>query len=262
MGLREEAEAAIVNVTNGIAPRDIEAGEMVRVGLVTNDPGVPDVDTSPIPGRADVPVYVAWQRMMQDVQWLGKERRGDKYMYRGIDDVMNLVGPAERKHGVFVMPTGIEPVFAIINTKGGAAMNYCRAVVHFMIYGPRGDSMPATTLGEGFDTGDKSASKAQSVALRTLYLNALAIQTNEPARDTEYGTQYEIAGPPRPTAAQYHAEIIDERTSIGRLHQIREELDADSVMAHTEVEGLDGERIELGRLVRRVGAARVAGKGQ
>lgn len=217
----------------------------------------PDVADSGIAADLDVPVHIAWLRVMQDVQWLGKERRGDKYMYRGIDDVMNLVGPAERKHGVFVMPTGIEPSFTTINTKSGAAMNYCRAVVHFTIYGPKGDTMTASVLGEGFDTGDKSGSKAQSVALRTLYLNGLAIQTNEPARDTEYGVQHEIAGPKVPTPDEYAAMILDERVTLQRLQQIKAELTADRTMGASVVEVFGGEPTRLIDLVQRAGKAKM-----
>lgn len=256
--LRDRVEAAGAAPGAEIPGAIAEIGRSLGVGSRTRIPG-PDVADSPIAADLDVPVFVAWSRMMQDVQWLGKERRGDKYMYRGIDDVMNLVGPAERKHGVFVMPSGIEPTFEVINTRGGAAMNYCRAVVRFTIYGPRGDTMPAEVLGEGFDTGDKSGSKAQSVALRTLYLNALAIQTNEPARDTEYGQQHEIAGPSAPTAEEYAAEIVGENTSIDRLRQIKAELFANRAIGSTEVEPFGYEKTRLVDLVQQVGRARAKG---
>jgi hypothetical protein len=269
MGLRERANEASAILRQGDATATLKINEdtgeisgpaeqvlaaMARGGKWAE----PDVSESGIAPSVDVPVHVAWQRMMQDVQWLGKNRKGREYMYRGIDDVMNLVGPAERKHGVFVMPTGIEPTFEVINTKSGAVMNYCRAVVHFTIYGPQGDTMAATVLGEAFDNGDKSGTKAQSIALRTLYLNALAIQTNEPARDTEYGTQYELAAPPRPTADQYAAMILADDISVGRLKQIQSELFADKLTGATEVELVDGERIRLVDLVQREGKRLVA----
>jgi hypothetical protein len=252
--LRSKAEAA------KSAPTVTDEGiARVRAGLAGKSPAEPepDVTYSGVAADLDVPVHIAWLRVMQDVQWLGKERRGDKYMYRGIDDVMNLVGPAERKHGVFVMPTGIEPSFTTINTKSGAAMNYCRAVVHFTIYGPKGDTMTASVLGEGFDTGDKSGSKAQSVALRTLYLNGLAIQTNEPARDTEYGDQHEIAGPKAPTPDEYAAMILDERVTLQRLQQIKAELTADRTTGASVVEVFGGEPTRLIDLVQRAGKAKM-----
>jgi hypothetical protein len=236
---------------------DIEAAE--RNGFAA-----PDVAESGVPAGMDVPVHVAWSRVMQDVEWIGKSRRtesGAKYNYRGIDDVMNFVGPALRKHGVFVLPAGIDPTYEVIKTTSGSAMNYCRATVRFTIHGPKGDTMLAEVLGEGFDNGDKSGSKAQSIALRTLLLNGLAIQTNEPERDTEYGVQHEIAGPPVRTAADYAAEILDSGTSIARLKMIRAELDGNDRLKMAMVsDGFGDEQIELGRLVRRVGARRLAGE--
>lgn len=263
MGLREDAEREAVRTMDGLnafADKAEAEGKPVTYAVDTEPHRMlnePDVDESPNSAAGDVPVHEAWRRMMRDVQWLGKGRQSRDYMYRGIDDVMNLVGPAERKHGVFVMPTGVEPTFEVINTKSGSPMNYARIICHFTIYGPRGDTMLASCIGEGFDTGDKSGTKAQSVALRTLYLNALAIQTNEPARDTEYGTQHEIAGPPRPTADQYQVEILNKKTTIDRLRQIRAELNADPVMGATEVdEGFGGDPVKLIDLVIRVGRSR------
>lgn len=261
MGLRENAEAAAVLQTT--------ANEVTRLPAMARIPATPGYDTDgegnelgdvsesgvPVSSRS-APVHVAWQRMMQDVQWLGKGRQARDYAYRGIDDVMNLVGPAERKHGVFVMPTGIQADFTTINTKSGAVMNYCRATVQFTIYGPGGDSMQATVLGEAFDNGDKSGTKAQSIALRTLYLNALAIQTNEPARDTEYGEQHELAGPVRPTPEQYADMIQDPNTSLARLTQMKEELYGDRALGSTMVDVNSGGQERLVDLVRRVGQLR------
>lgn len=229
----------------------IRAGQRLTAGDLTALPEVPD--------NGNVAVHTAWARVMGDVQFIAKSRRteqGAKYNYRGIDDVVNTVGPVLRRHGVAVIPVGVTPDFEVINTTKGSAMNYCRVVARFMVLGPRGDSFIGEALGEGFDSGDKSGSKASSVALRTFYVQALAIPTNQPEQDTEYGIQHEIAGPPRPTPQQYAAWINDEGTSIARLHQIKAELDGDPSLGMATVEGLDGEQIQLGRLIRIVGQAR------
>jgi hypothetical protein len=254
MGLRERAETA--GSTNGAPIPGIEAGTPVTAAMMTP---VPD---SGIDVDLNVPVHVAWSRVMGDVQFIAKSRMtetGARYSYRGIDDVMNTVGPVLRRHGVMVMPCGTRPEYITINTKSGSAMNYCRTIARFAVIGPRGDVLPVEgeAIGEGFDSGDKSGSKAGSVALRTFYVQALAIPTNQPAMDPEYGVQHEIAGPRRPTADEYAAMIHAPETSIAKLQQIKAELDGDPTLGHASVEGLDGQQIELGRLVRRVGAARL-----
>lgn len=225
---------------------------------------VPDVETSGTrPADRSTSVHEAWRRVMRDVEWIGKRRQttsGAKYSYRGIDDVMNVVGPALRKHGVSVIPTGIEPTFEVIATSGGSKMNYARCTVTFTIYGPNDDSFTASVLGEGFDSGDKSGSKAQSIALRTFLVNALAIQTNEPSRDTEYGRQYELAGVVKPTPEAYAAEILDENTTLRRLSQIKQEFINDKPTGVKEIELAGGEKIRLIDLVQREGVRKAKGE--
>lgn len=266
--LKARAEAALTSgpEREAGAPRGVttEAADRTPVELIE-------------PTEMDVPAHVAWQRVMGDVQHIAKGDQttsGSVYQYRGVDRVVDTVAPVLRRHGVIVMPVKVRAEYTVINTKSGAAMNYCRATVSFVVIGPTGDTllMPnengvmtaivGEAVGEGFDSGDKSSMKAQSVAQREFYIKALAIPVTRPAADPEHGEQHEIAGPRRPTAAEYAAEIFSESTPIERLQMIKQELDGDSRMAHTAVEGLDGEPIELGRLVRRVGAKRLADGGQ
>jgi hypothetical protein len=260
MNLRDMAEA---RVSTGGVSTVADAANEPAAAIRSNLTPAAAVDLTALPEVPnDAPfVHEAWSRVMADVQFIAKARQtenGARYKYRGIDDVINTVGPVLRRHGVAVIPIGASPEFTIINTTKGAAMNYCRVVARFQVFGPRGDSFIGETLGEGFDNGDKSASKASSVALRTFYIQALAIPTDAPELDTEYGTQHEIATAPRPTAAQYAAMIHDPETSVARLQQIKQELDNDPPMAHTQVTDLEDAPIELGRLVRRIGAARLA----
>lgn len=270
MGLREEVDqaATILRGVNQAADRAAGASrmdqgirEIAKAGVSFAEATLPDVNESPNEPAGDVPVHIAWQRVMGDVWWLGKGRQAREYKYRGIDDVMDLVGPAVRKHGVTVVPVGCTPTYEIINTAKGSPMNYCRTVARFRVYGPRGDFFDAETPGEAFDSGDKAGTKAQSVALRTFYIQALALMTNRPQLDPEFGDQHEIGGAKRPTPDEYAAEIMNERTSLARLHQIKAELAGDNSLRMAMIEGLDGKAIELGRLLQRVGAKRLAEEG-
>lgn len=256
MGLREMAESS----PQGYTSTGVITPQMLAVKVPTTPGYDTDLADSGVPADMDVPVHIAWSRVMQDAAWLGKERReqSGKYMYRGIDDVINLIGPAIRKHGVMVIPITATPTYEIINTAKGAAMNYCRIVSRFQVFGPRGDSFVGEAPGEAFDNGDKSSTKAQSVALRTFYIQALALMTNRPQLDPEYGEQHEIAGPQRRTPQQYAAEILDERTSMAKLSQIKNELYSDRDLGASEIELADGERIRLVDLVRRVGQERTS----
>ena len=55
-------------------------------------------------------VYEAWNDVMRDVQAIRKDSRNAQqgFNFRGIDAVMNAVGPALRDHGVTIIPNSVE----------------------------------------------------------------------------------------------------------------------------------------------------------
>jgi hypothetical protein len=265
---RAEAEQATAAMA-GAGRTAVEMAETVRRNVAAMV-GAPDVADSGIEADLKAPVHVAWLRVMGEVEFVKKGRSpGLNYEFRGIDAVLNVVGPALRKHGVLVFPVKVSPEYTVVTSTKGSVMNYCRCVVRYTIMGPRGDvlmthndegvevPMISESLGEAFDTGDKASTKAQSVALRTFYINALAIPTNEPARDPEHGIQHELGAPSPRTAESYMEEILSDGTTINRLQQIKAELYGNRALGMAEVELIDGETISLAALVRRVGMARV-----
>lgn len=140
--------------------------------------------------------------VMQEVQAV---RKGDRntaqnFSFRGIDSVVNAVGPALRKHGVVAVPVAVEPQFESYQTSRGAQMRNCVLKITWRFYGPDGDSIEAQTLGEASDAGDKSVPKAHSVAYRTLLLQALCIPTDEPDPDSQ-AHERAAAAPVDPKAA-------------------------------------------------------------
>jgi hypothetical protein len=225
---------------------------------------VPDVADSGIEASLDVAVSVAWSRVMGEVQFVRKGSRredfGGKYNFRGIDEVLNAVGPALRKHGVTVAQTEVVPAYDVVMTGNNKAMQRCRVTVTYAIVGPRGDvyPVPLSSVGEAFDAGDKSTPKAVSVALRSFYINNLAIPTDQPAMDPEHGTQYEIATPPPPTVDDYYREITGEHVTVTRLRAIRGELGALPAIAQAMVDTGTGEQISLLKLLTRIGAEKAA----
>lgn len=270
MGLREMAEAPVTSA--GLDPNHLAKMQH----LASPETLERTIETDPsIPANLDVPVHVSWSRVMGEVLFVAKADRttsGSTFTYRGVDRVVDTVAPMLRKHGVIVMPIRVRAEYTVINTKSGSAMNYCRATVSFVVLGPRGDTLtiphPETgqvvtlvgeAIGEGFDSGDKSSMKAQSVAYREFLIKALAIPVTRPAADPEHGEQHEIAGPRRPTVAEYMAEILDDATPLRRLSQIKAELDGDRASGAAEVELADGQKMRLADLVRKVGRERQTG---
>lgn len=145
--------------------------------------------------RAQMPetlptVNVALAAVMAEVQKVGKDSKNAQqgFNFRGIDAVMNAVGPAFRAHGIVTMPNVIDYTAETVATKNGGTMNHIILRVKYVFMGPAGDTMECTVFGEAADSGDKAMSKAHSVAYRTALLQVLTIPTGDPDPDA---TTYE-----------------------------------------------------------------------
>jgi ERF superfamily protein len=158
-------------------------------------------------GEKKLTVVEALSLVMSEVQAIRKDGRNtsQNFNFRGIDAVVNAVGPALRKHGVVAVPTTVTPHFEQYETKGGTAMRNTTLTVSWRFYGPFGDYVEAQTMGEASDAGDKSVAKAHSVAYRTLLLQALCIPTDDPDPDSE--THQRATAPPADPRAALRAEI-------------------------------------------------------
>jgi len=131
--------------------------------------------------------------VMKEVQGLAKRDKNTSqgFNFRGIDAVMNVVGPALRKHGGFITPTVTDVSTSVAPTKSGGSLNICRLQVTYSVYGSEGDPIVGTVAAEAMDSGDKATAKAMSVAYRTFLLQLLCLPTDEPDPDTY---SYELAG--------------------------------------------------------------------
>ncbi|UVK63441.1 ERF family ssDNA binding protein [Mycobacterium phage Aegeus] len=153
-------------------------------------------------------VYEAWSRVMEDVRSIAKESRNAQqgFNFRGIDAVMDAVGPSLRKHGVTVIPIAIEHEAERYETAKGGKMVNRLAKMQFTVFGPRGDHFGGVTYGEAADSGDKAMTKAESVALRTFLLQALMIPTGDADPDAE---SHERASGPERTVAKAKPSAAD-----------------------------------------------------
>jgi hypothetical protein len=183
-------------------------------------------DNNEIRDAPDVPVHIAWARVMADVQSITKADRrddsGGRYSFRGVDRVVNAVGPALRRHGVLVLPTKIVAIeYREARTAKGTVMQDCTVTVQWTVRGPAGDDLPPLeSAGQATDTQDKATSKAISVAQRVLFLASLQVPTEDP--DVDRG--HERGEQPVPKAGDYRDELADPGVSLARLRQIHGEL--------------------------------------
>jgi hypothetical protein len=151
-------------------------------------------------------VQTAWANVMADVRALGKGQAVTsgpaRFNFRGVDDVMNAVGPVLRDHGVSVVPTAVSHTAEDVTTSKGSKMRNVTVIVSYQIHGPAGDTMAGAAAGEAADSGDKATPKAMSVAFRTFLLQSLTLPTDEPDPDLH---QYERA--PEPTPQELAAQV-------------------------------------------------------
>jgi len=146
--------------------------------------------------------------VMNEVQAVGKNDRNQAqgFNFRGIDAVVNAVGPALRKHGAFVVPTILDSVTDVVQTNNGKSANYVRLHVQFDVYAEAGAPVTGSVYAESMDHGDKAAPKAMSVALRTFLLQLLCLPTNEPDPDSH---SYEIASSNGPSVSDLKNQIAE-----------------------------------------------------
>lgn len=165
-------------------------------------------------------VQQAWAAVMAEVRELAKGDRNASqgFNFRGVDAVMNAVGPALRRHGVSVVPTAVTHTAEEVTTSKGARMRNVTVVVSYAINGPAGDTMPGAAAGEAADSGDKATPKAMSVAYRTFLLQSLTLPTHDTDPDAE---SYERgAAPAQETPQQTAARGIAQAQTVEVLEQV------------------------------------------
>lgn len=148
-------------------------------------------------------VYAAFSAAMEEVQAVRKEgfNKSQSYNFRGIDQVVNAVGPIFRKHKIIPIPHKTVSGYRDVMTSTGKPSREVTVTVTYRFYGPAGDHIEAEVPGESMDTGDKGAAKAMSVAYRILLLQSLIIPTDDRDPDQDsYERAVPVEPPPLPDA--------------------------------------------------------------
>ena len=146
--------------------------------------------------------------VMAEVQGVAKKDKNiaQNFSFRGIDAVLNAVGPAFRKHGGYLTQNIVSIDYSTMLAKNGSALNVVRGIVQFNVFGSEGEPVTGDVAAEAFDSGDKSTAKMMSVALRTFLLQVLLLPTDEPDPDID---TYELGEQPQsaPTISELKAKI-------------------------------------------------------
>lgn len=136
--------------------------------------------TSHTQNQAGPTIYELMARVMSDVGNVGKNgfNTHHKYNFRGVDDFIGALAQPLRDHGVFMMTEILD-----FQTSVRGSMNAVHLRVAFHFYGPAGDKVTATTLGEASDTADKASNKAMSAALKYALMQTFMIPVDAGSLD-------------------------------------------------------------------------------
>jgi hypothetical protein len=150
--------------------------------------------------------------VMREVTFVAKTGMNTQqnYPFRGIDGVMNEVGPAMRKVGVLAIPTVLQYKNRDTYTTGDKKTREVVMEVRYDFYAEDGSSVSTVVWGESLDFSDKGTAKALSVALRQALLQTLMLPTQEPTTD-DNGHYHTRSGTPTLSGwtASYGRAMID-----------------------------------------------------
>ena len=146
-------------------------------------------------------IYGKMIEVVKRITKVGKTQKNTQqgFMFRGIDDVQNALNGIMGEVGVVCVPVEVEVKQSDRVSSKGTPMIHARARVKYRFYAEDGSFIDANMEGEAIDSGDKSTSKAISIAYKYLLLETFMIPTEE-QKDPDHES-HELAkpAPPIPT---------------------------------------------------------------
>src|SRR3990167_97918 len=135
-------------------------------------------------------IYQQMPKITAEVGAVEKSRRNQQqgYQFRSIDDLYAALQGLLATCGVTVVPQVLEYKREERASKSGGVLVSTLASVKHTFYASDGSSVEAITLGEGMDSGDKSANKAMSGAMKYALIECFCIPTWDPDNDSEHSS--------------------------------------------------------------------------
>lgn len=144
----------------------------------------------------------------------GTNTQGKGYKFRGIDQVYNTLSPLLSKHGLCILPRVIKSTQAERTSSNGNALIYSYVTMEFdLVCADDGSKHTVCTVGEAFDSGDKSMNKAMSAAYKYAAFQTFAIPTEGDNDADAYTHEVQVAkGPVIPARPPTEELGLDEET--------------------------------------------------
>jgi len=163
------------------------------------------------------PIHEALAAVMAQVRAVGKGEHNRElgFRFRGIDAVLNAVGPVLRDHGIVPLPQVLDVAYRDVRTSRDKPAREVTVRVRYRFVGPAGDHLDVEVPGEAMDHGDKGTAKAMSVAMRIALLQALCLPTDDADPDTSHYERAEHAEQAEQPTAENSKAIL--RGTIKRV---------------------------------------------
>jgi hypothetical protein len=151
-------------------------------------------------------IYGSICDIMGDIGAISKDKTNSQqgYKFRGVDDVYGALQPVLVKHRVFPVPMILEERREDKLSSKGNALIYTILRMKYRLYADDGSFVECEVIGEGMDSGDKSANKAMSVAYKYAMFQLLCIPTEAVDPDSESHT---IAPPAKAPAKALRPDL-------------------------------------------------------
>src|SRR5574343_2005283 len=158
-------------------------------------------------------IHEAICKVMGSIGSIEKARKNEQqnYKFRGIDDIYAAFQTHLAEHGIFSSPQVLDMKREERTTARGGLLIYSIMTVKYTFYAHDGSSIECIVVGEGMDSGDKSANKAMSAAQKYAFLQIFCVPTEEP-KDSENDSPKPLPKPhgKQPEAKEGEAPVIPE----------------------------------------------------
>lgn len=144
--------------------------------------------------------------VMDDLSKIGlsKDRKNQQqgFMYRGVDELMNVLAPILVKNKLLILPRTLEREQTERQSKGGGAL-FCvvlKTEYEFICVEDDSFKIVGPFFGEAMDSADKATNKAMSIAYKYACFETFCIPTE--ADNDPDDTSHEVAASPVEPAAK------------------------------------------------------------
>jgi hypothetical protein len=180
----------------------------------------------------------------------GRNTQGAGYNFRGIDQVYNTLSPLLAEHKLCILPRVVKSMQTERQSSSNKTLIYSYVTMEFdLVSSEDGSKHTICTVGEAFDSGDKSMNKAMSAAYKYAAFQAFAIPT-EGDNDADAHTHEVAAKKVVITPSQGIADTIPAE-EMQYLQELAVELIANVAEGNPKqaLEMLDAENLEADQKV-------------